>query len=37
MRQLSILIQKEFIQIFRNPLIPKLIFVFPVLVMLVLP
>ena len=31
------LIQKEFIQIFRNPLIPKLIFVFPVLVMLVLP
>ena len=37
MRRLFILIQKEFIQIFRNPLIPKLIFAFPVLVMLVMP
>ena len=37
MRQLSILIQKEFIQISRNPLLPKLIIIFPVMVMLVLP
>ena len=37
MRQLLILIQKEFIQIFRNPLLPKLILVFPVMVMLVMP
>lgn len=37
MRQLLILIQKEFIQIFRNPLLPKLIIVFPIMVMLVLP
>lgn len=37
MRQLSILIQKEFIQIFRNPLLPRLILIFPVMVMLVLP
>ena len=37
MRQLFILIQKEFTQIFRNPLLPKLIIIFPVMVMLVLP
>ena len=37
MRQLYILIQKEFIQIFRNPLLPKLIIIFPIMVMLVLP
>ena len=37
MRQLFILIQKEFIQIFRNPLLPKLFIVFPVMVMLVMP
>ena len=32
-----VLIQKEFTQIFRNSFIPKLIFVFPVMVMLLLP
>ncbi|MGM9735740.1 MAG: ABC transporter permease [Candidatus Cryptobacteroides sp.] len=37
MRQLFILIQKEFIQIFRNPFLPKLILAFPVIVMLVMP
>ena len=37
MRQLFILIQKEFIQIFRNPLLPRLIVIFPVMVMLVMP
>lgn len=37
MRKLFILLQKEFIQIFRNPFIPKLIFIFPVMVMLVMP
>ena len=37
MQQLLILIQKEFIQIFRNPLLPKLFIVFPVMVMLVMP
>ena len=37
MRQLFILIQKEFTQIFRNPFLPKLIIVFPVMVMLVMP
>ena len=37
MRQLFILIQKEFIQIYRNPLLPKLIFIFPVIVMLIMP
>ena len=37
MSKLLILLQKEFIQIFRNPIIPKLIFIFPVMVMLVMP
>ena len=37
MRQLFILLQKEFIQIFRDPFIPKLIFIFPVIVMLLMP
>ena len=37
MRQLFILIQKEFTQIFRNPFLPKLIIIFPIMVMLVLP
>ncbi|MBQ5896151.1 MAG: ABC transporter permease [Bacteroidaceae bacterium] len=37
MRQLFILIQKEFIQIYRDPLLPKLIFIFPVIVMLIMP
>ena len=37
MRLLFILVQKEIIQIFRNPLLPKLIIIFPVLVMLVMP
>lgn len=37
MRQLFILIQKEFTQIFRNPFLPKLIIIFPVMVMLVMP
>ena len=37
MQQLLILIQKEFIQIFRNLLLPKLFIVFPVMVMLVMP
>lgn len=37
MRQLLILLQKEFIQIFRNPIIPKLIIIFPIMIMLVLP
>ncbi len=37
MRQLLILIQKEFTQIFRNPFLPKLIIIFPVMVMLVMP
>lgn len=37
MRQLFILIHKEFTQIFRNPFLPKLIIVFPVMVMLVMP
>lgn len=37
MRTLIILLQKEFIQIFRNPIIPRLIFIFPVMVMLVMP
>lgn len=37
MRKLFILLQKEFIQIFRNPIIPRLIFIFPVMVMLVMP
>lgn len=37
MRVLMVLIQKEFTQIFRNSFIPKLIFVFPVMVMLLLP
>lgn len=37
MRQLFILVQKEFIQIFRNPFLPKLIIIFPVMIMLVMP
>ncbi len=37
MRQLFILIQKEFTQIFRNPFLPKLIIIFPVMIMLVMP
>ena len=37
MQQLFILIQKEFTQIFRNPFLPKLIIIFPVMIMLVLP
>lgn len=37
MRKLFILIQKEFIQIFRNPLLPKLIVAFPIIVMLIMP
>lgn len=37
MRQLYILIQKEFIQIFRNPVLPRLIVIFPILVMLIMP
>jgi len=37
MRQLFILIQKEFTQIFRNKVLPKLFIVFPVMVMLVMP
>ena len=37
MRQLFILIQREFTQIFRNPFLPKLIIIFPVMVMLVMP
>ena len=37
MRQLYILIQKEFIQIFRNPVLPKLFIIFPVMVMLIMP
>ena len=31
------LIQKEFKQIFRNKFLPKLIFIFPIMVILVLP
>ena len=37
MRQLFILIQKEFTQIFRNPFLPKLFIIFPVMIMLVMP
>ena len=37
MRQLLVLIQKEFTQIFRNKVLPKLFIVFPVMVMLVMP
>lgn len=37
MRQLFILLQKEFIQIKRDPFISKLIFGFPILVMLIMP
>lgn len=37
MRQLFILIQKEFTQIFRNPFLPKLFITFPVMIMLVMP
>ena len=37
MRQLFILVQKEFLQIFRNPVLPKLIIIFPVMVILVMP
>ena len=37
MRQLFILIQKEFTQIFRNPFLPKLFIVFPMMIMLVMP
>lgn len=37
MKQLFILLQKEFIQIKRDPFIKKLIIMFPILVMLVMP
>ena len=37
MRQLFVLLQKEFIQIARHALLPKLIVVFPMMMMLVLP
>ena len=37
MRQLFILIQKEFTQIFRNPFLPKLFIIYPVIIMLVMP
>jgi len=34
---LKFLIEKEFKQIFRNPFLPKLIFVFPIMMLLVMP
>lgn len=37
MRQLLILLQKEFIQIRRNPFLPKLMIIFPIMIMLVMP
>ena len=37
MRRLFILLQKEFTQIFRDPVLPRLIFIFPVMIMLVMP
>lgn len=37
MRAFIVLIQKEFLQIRRNPFLPKLILAFPVLVMLLMP
>lgn len=37
MRQLIILLKKEFTQIRRNPFLPKLIIVFPIMIMLVMP
>ncbi|MCH5327392.1 MAG: ABC transporter permease [Coprobacter sp.] len=37
MRILAILLEKEFRQIFRNSFMPKLIIVFPIMVMLVIP
>lgn len=37
MRQLAILLKKEFTQIRRNPFLPRLILVFPIMIMLVLP
>ena len=37
MRQLSVLLQKEFIQIKRHAFLPKLIIAFPIMMMLVMP
>ena len=37
MRTLLILIQKEFLQIRRNPFLPRLIVAFPIMVMLIMP
>ena len=37
MRQLIILLKKEFTQIRRNPFLPRLIIAFPIMIMLVLP
>ena len=34
---LKFLIEKEFKQIFRNPFLPKLIFIFPIMMLLILP
>lgn len=37
MRTLAVLLEKEFRQLFRDPFLPKLILLFPVLVMLIFP
>jgi len=37
MRTFSVLLQKEFLQIRRNPFLPKLIIIFPILIILVMP
>lgn len=34
---LKYLIQKEFIQMLRNPFVPKLIFIFPIVIVCVMP
>lgn len=37
MKTIKYLIQKEFLQIRRNPFLPKLIFIFPIMIMCVMP
>ena len=37
MRTLAVLLEKEFRQFFRNPFLPRMALMFPVMVMLVMP
>ena len=37
MRGFIVLLQKEFLQIRRNPFLPKLIIAFPIMIMLIMP